>query len=177
MKITNEIIRGIAPSISEKAVETFVPYLSQYQGDVDTVERIAAFLAQVLHESGCFRFVRELASGEAYEGRADLGNVFEGDGVKFKGRGLIQITGRANYKTLSMAMYGNDQLIQTPDLLATPENAVRSAYWFWETHKLNELADAGDLEKITRRINGGLNGWAERKMFYDRALKVLKEQV
>jgi putative chitinase len=136
---------------------------------------MAAFLGQVLHESGCFRYVHELASGEAYEGRADLGNTQKGDGPRFKGRGLIQVTGRSNYEKVSKALYGGQQLLETPDLLATPENAVRSAYWFWDTHNLNELADAGDYEKITRRINAGMNGWAERKMFYDRALKVFTE--
>lgn len=175
MILTREQLRKIAPSISDKALEVFLPYLNKYRGSVDTAKRMAAFLGQVLHESGCFRYVHELASGEAYEGRADLGNTQKGDGPRFKGRGLIQVTGRSNYEKVSKALYGGQQLLETPDLLATPENAVRSAYWFWDTHNLNELADAGDYEKITRRINAGMNGWAERKMFYDRALKVFTE--
>lgn len=118
------------------------------------------FLAQIAHESGGFRYVRELASGEAYEGRDDLGNTEPGDGVRFKGRGLIQITGRANYADCGAAL-GLD-LLAAPELLEEPVNAARSAGWYWESRGLNELADRGDARAITRRINGGLNGLQDR---------------
>jgi putative chitinase len=171
MQVTNDILKQIAPSISEKALMTFVKLINTYQGEVNTDLRMAAFLAQVLHESGQFRYVHELASGDAYEGRADLGNIYKGDGRHFKGRGLIQITGRDNYGRVSKALFGDDRLLATPDLLATPTNAVRSAYWFWADKKLNDLADTQDMRTITKRINGGYNGWAERKAYYDRAVK------
>jgi putative chitinase len=174
MQLTKDIVKQIAPSIPEERLDMYVPLLDECMGDVNTPMRMAAFLAQVLHESGGLHYVKELASGEAYEGRKDLGNILPGDGPKYKGRGLIQITGRTNYEKLSLALYNNSTvLVDHPALLEAPGNAVRSAYWFWNTHKLNELADAGDLEKITRRINGGLNGWAERSMYYERALKAL----
>lgn len=138
---------------------------------INTLLRQAAFIAQVAHESGSFFYMRELASGKAYEGRADLGNIEPGDGEKFKGRGLIQITGRANYQECGDALGVN--LLLNPDLLEEPELACRSAGWFWATRNLNQLADGGDMKHITRRINGGLNGYNDRLAYYDRAMKVL----
>lgn len=129
---------------------------------IDTPLRVVHFLAQLGHESGAFRYSEELASGEAYEGRASLGNNQPGDGVRFKGRGLIQITGRANYRAYSKAR-GVDYL-STPQLLATdPAVAVDSAIWYWNTRNLNTLADDDDVDTITRRINGGDNGLPDRK--------------
>ncbi|MCX7290792.1 glycoside hydrolase family 19 protein [Janthinobacterium sp.] len=138
---------------------------------IDTPLRQAAFLAQVGHESGQLRYVRELASGTAYEGRADLGNVIAGDGVRFKGRGLLQVTGRANYAACGVAL-GLD-LLAAPQLLEQAAAACRSAGWFWQSRGLNRLADAGDQERVTRRINGGVNGLAERLALYVVARKVL----
>lgn len=138
---------------------------------ISTPAREAAFIAQIAHESGQLRYVRELASGAAYEGRADLGNIVTGDGARFKGRGLIQVTGRANYKACGAALALD--LLNHPELLEQPVNACRSAAWFWKTHGLNELADAGDQVKITRRINGGTNGLAERLAYFELAEKVL----
>jgi putative chitinase len=140
---------------------------------INTPSREAAFLAQITHESGSLRYVRELASGENYEGRADLGNTELGDGVRFRGRGLIQITGRANYLACSKVLFGDDRLVNFPGLLELPEAACRSAAWFWWGHGLNSLADAGEFEKITRRINGGTNGAADRLAHYHRAKGVL----
>src|SRR5258707_58804 len=98
-------------------------------------EREAAFLAQIAHESGELRYVHEIASGEAYEGRHDLGNTEAGDGVRFKGRGLIQVTGRANYAACGLAL--DLPLLFHPELLESPDNACRSAAWFWDKHGLN----------------------------------------
>lgn len=165
-------LRKIAP-VSAKAAETFLPYILQFQGNVNTPLRFAAFLANILHESGCFRYVREIASGEAYEGRKDLGNVHKGDGKLFKGRGLIQITGRSNYMEISKDWYGNDSIVRNPEILASPENAVRSAYWFWNKRNLNAIADKPDFKTVCKRINGGLNGYAERLKYYEAALGVL----
>ncbi|MDO8033884.1 glycoside hydrolase family 19 protein [Janthinobacterium sp. SUN128] len=138
---------------------------------IDTPQRQASFLAQVGHESGQLRYVRELASGAAYEGRADLGNVIAGDGVRFKGRGLLQVTGRANYAACGVAL--NLDLLAAPQLLEQTTAACRSAGWFWQSRGLNRLADAGDQERVTRRINGGVNGLAERLALYAAARKVL----
>lgn len=139
--------------------------------DINTPQRQCAFLAQIAHESGQLRYVRELASGNAYEGRADLGNVCDGDGVRFKGRGLIQITGRSNYERCGREL-GLD-LVNQPELLEETDAACRSAAWFWQRRGLNELADADDFRAITKRINGGYNGYEDRLAFYRRAQEVL----
>lgn len=174
--ITKEQLKAIIPNAGSR-VGVFIGPLNEAMDEfqINTPERIAAFLAQIAHESGSLRYTCELASGRAYEGRADLGNTDQGDGMRFKGRGLIQITGRANYASCSLALYGDKGLLlRTPALLETPEPACRSAGWFWKSHGLNELADAGEFEKITRRINGGLNGQPERLDFYNVAKLVLE---
>lgn len=140
---------------------------------IDTPVRAAAFLAQIMHESARLRYVRELASGAAYEGRSDLGNVEPGDGRYFKGRGLIQITGRANYRACSLALYGDERLIDHPSLLEAPEASALSAAWYWHSRNLNALADAGQFDLITRRINGGLNGAQDRRTLHAVALAAL----
>ncbi len=142
--------------------------------DINTSARQAAFLAQIAHESGQLRYVKEIASGAAYDtGRlaARLGNTPEadGDGQKYKGRGLIQITGKNNYRDASRALFGDDRLLIDPALLEETENACRSAAWFWHSNGLNELADEGNFERITRSINGGLNGQQDRVAYYARA--------
>lgn len=144
--------------------------------DINTVKRQAAFLAQVGHESGRLRYSAEIWNPAQcpwqgrYEGRADLGNVLEGDGARFKGRGLIQITGRANYAQCASAL--NLPLLDQPELLEEPGNASLSAAWFWDSRKLNSLADIGDFERITKRINGGLNGFGDRLALWQKAQEV-----
>lgn len=164
--ICGRTISGWADSI-QAAMDEF---------DVNTSARQKVFLAQILHESGRLVYVRELwgptATQAGYEGRADLGNTEAGDGFKYRGRGLIQITGRANYQTCGDAL-GLD-LITSPELLEQHDIAARSAAWFWKSHGLNELADqAGTFETITRRINGGINGMADRQALYVAADHVL----
>jgi putative chitinase len=141
---------------------------------IDTPRRIAAFLAQIAHESGSLRYVRENASGEAYEGRLDLGNTQPGDGPRFRGRGLIQITGRHNYRQCSIALFGiAELLLDAPETLEQPMHAARSAAWYWWSRGLNILADCPDsFATITRRINGGLNGQADRLAYYARAQEI-----
>lgn len=139
--------------------------------EINTKARQAAFIAQVGHESGQLRYVKELASGTSYEGRAGLGNTQPGDGVRYKGRGLIQITGRTNYMSLMMEL--DIDCIEHPEVVEEPINACRSAAWFWKTHGLNELADTSDFIKITHRINGGTNGLEDRQQLYAKALEVL----
>lgn len=124
--------------------------------------RLAHFMSQLIHESGSFRYMEEIASGAAYEGRDDLGNTQPGDGKRFKGRGPIQLTGRANYRRVGRAL-GID-LENNPTIAAVPSIGLLTACYFWSDAGLNELADADNVEKITRRINGGLNGYADRKL-------------
>lgn len=151
--------------------------MAEYQ--INTLPRIRMFIAQLMHESGEFRYVEELASGEAYDvGRlaTNLGNTPEddGDGEKFKGRGLIQITGRKNYEAVSKEL--KYDFIKDPESLEKPGAASYSAAWFWKSRRLNELADGNDIASfklITKRINGGLNGWDDRLKYWERAQKYI----
>lgn len=172
--ISIDELQRIMPHAKKARLEIFLGPLNEAMREFDisdTPEREAAFLAQIAHESGETRYVHEIASGEAYEGRKDLGNTEEGDGVRYKGRGLIQITGRANYKECGDAL--DLPLVEYPALLEEPINACRSAGWFWESRRLNELADKGDFLLITKRINGGTNGYADRLAYWERAKEVL----
>lgn len=139
--------------------------------EINTPKRIAAFVAQLAHESGSLKYVREIASGNAYEGRKDLGNTQTGDGPRFKGRGLIQLTGRANYQKASE--FFQVDFVANPELVETPHYAAMIAGWYWHRHNLNQLADIRDFRKITRIINGGYNGMADRQKHYDHACAVL----
>ena len=176
MPITVQQLLLITPNAGQVA-GVFVPVLNTAMNRYQIVgaKRVAAFIAQIGHESGQLKYVKEIwgptAAQTRYEGRADLGNTQLGDGSKYRGRGLIQITGRANYKACGVAL-GLD-LVNQPELLEKPQHACMSAAWFWATKGLSTLADEGKFETITRRINGGLNGLAERQMLYARALKVL----
>lgn len=176
MPIIQQQLLQILPNAGRQA-GVFVPVLNAAMGKYGIVTklRIAAFIAQVGHESGQLRYVREIwgptAQQAGYEGRVDLGNNVPGDGFKYRGRGLIQITGRANNAACGEAL-GLD-LINQPTLLEQPQYAAMSAAWFWSTKGLNTLADQGEFVKITRRINGGLNGLADRQALYEKALKVL----
>lgn len=134
--------------------------------EINTPWRMSHFLAQLAHESGSLRYVEEIASGEAYENRKDLGNTFPGDGKRFKGRGLIQITGRHNYEDVGKAL-GYD-FINHPEDLEKPGAASYSAAWFWHDRELNKLADVDAFERITRKINGGINGIEDRKKHLER---------
>lgn len=131
------------------------------------------FLAQVAHESGGFRYVREIGGGARYEGRRDLGNVNAGDGALFCGRGFMQCTGRDNYRAASLALFGDLRLLTAPDLLEHFDNAAASAGWFWQAKRLNEFADVDDFTGATRRINGGLNGIADRQRRYSNIRQIL----
>ena len=176
MPITVQQLLLILPNAGQVA-GVFVPVLNTAMNRYQIVglKRVAAFIAQIGHESGQLKYVKEIwgptVAQTRYEGRADLGNTHAGDGSKYRGRGLIQITGRANYKTCGEALVLD--LINQPQLLEKPQHACMSAAWFWAIKGLSTLADEGKFETITRRINGGLNGLADRQMLYARALKVL----
>ncbi|WP_339474390.1 glycoside hydrolase family 19 protein [Pseudomonas sp. RL_5y_Pfl2_69] len=176
MPITVQQLLQILPNAGQVA-DVFVPALNTSMNRYQIIgsKRVAAFIAQIGHESGQLKYVKEIwgptAAQARYEGRKDLGNTEVGDGFKYRGRGLIQITGRANYIACGEAL-GLD-LITQPELLEKPQHACMSAAWFWATKGLSTLADAGQFDKITQRINGGQNGAVDRQALYARALKVL----
>lgn len=145
-----------APDLATCAARWFDEY-----GIMNSELRLAHFLAQLIHESGSFRYMEEIASGKAYEGRKDLGNTQAGDGMRYKGRGPIQITGRTNYRRFGRKI-GID-IESNPVIAAVPSIGLQLALEYWKDRSLNALADADDVVSITRRINGGLNGLADRK--------------
>lgn len=145
--------------------------LAMAEFDIGTPVRQAAFLAQIGHESGGLRYARELwgptAAQSRYEHRADLGNTQPGDGFRFRGRGLLQITGRTNYTTAGAALHLD--LAGHPEILEEPDMAALVSAWWWNTHGLNELADQGAFDRITLKINGGQNGATERRALWAKA--------
>lgn len=174
MLISRAQLAWIFKEANPKLIDRFLAPLNATleEFEINTPQRIRMFLAQIGHESGQLRYVKELASGEAYEGRTDLGNTSPGDGVRYKGRGLIQITGKSNYALASLAL--GLPLLEKPELLEEDQNACRSAGWFWYKSNLNALADMGLFREITKRINGGYNGYADRYKLYQRALEIIK---
>lgn len=171
--LTQAQLLEIAKPVRKADVDKYLTPLNaaMVEFGIDTPLRQAAFLAQLLHESGRLMYVKELASGKAYEGRRDLGNDVPGYGVKYKGRGLIQLTGYNNYVALMMAL--DIDCVNHPEILEEPINACRSAGWFWATNNLSRYADSGDFLTLTKRINGGTNGLKDRQELYARACKVL----
>lgn len=173
--ITDDELRQVMPNCAAAKRTDYLPFVQQamQEFEITSYWRETAFLAQLAHESAELRYMEELASGAAYEGRKDLGNTQPGDGKRYKGRGPIQLTGRANYQKFG-GLLGLD-LVNDPTIAATKEVGFRIAGLFWKSHGLNELADQQQFETITRRINGGLNGQADRVMYYERAKKVLSK--
>lgn len=149
----------IAPQLGASAAINFPKF------DIsDSALRLCHFIGQTAHESGGFRYMQELGGQsyfKRYDGRKDLGNVRPGDGARYHGRGIIQLTGRANYRAYGLAL-GLD-LEGDPDQVADPAVGLLVACHFWKSHGLNELADADDITRITRKINGGVNGLVDRK--------------
>lgn len=182
MLITLPQLLGVMPGARLSAGVFLAPLNAAFaRYAINTAKRVAAFLAQVGHESGELRYVRELGSDQ-YLSKYDtgtlaarLGNTPEadGDGQQYRGRGLIQITGRRNYLACSQALFGDDRLLRQPELLEQPQWACESAAWFWQSNGLNELADKDQFTTITRRINGGLNGLEDRLQLWTRARVVL----
>lgn len=176
--MTPEILAS-AMNIPLARAQKWAPALTDAMasGQINTRLRQAAFLAQVGHESGSLVYVKELGGPSyfaKYDGRKDLGNTQPGDGAKFCGRGLIQVTGRTNYRAASQALFGDERLLFSPEILEKPEWAAKSAVWFWTTRNLNALADADRFADLTKKINGGTNGLEDRKSRYRLALSVIK---
>ncbi|MDQ3276265.1 MAG: glycoside hydrolase family 19 protein [Actinomycetota bacterium] len=167
-------LRRVVPTLNPSEAKSLARDLGQamIEQRITTRRRAAMFIAQIAHESAGFRYREEIASGAAYEGRRDLGNTRSGDGRRFKGRTFIQITGRANYRAVSSAL-GVD-FIAHPEKLAHQKYACAGAAWWWNTHGCNALADRGDFTAVTRRINGGTNGLADRQSYYRRARPVAR---
>jgi putative chitinase len=165
--------------------------------EINTPLRVRHFLAQIAHESAEFRYLRELADGHAYEGRADLGNTEPGDGVRFKGWGYMETTGRKNTLIVSLALFGDDRLVRDPTLINPPgiELAMRSAGHFWTTGaglnlskraiafgvpegvNLNDLADKNDAFRITLAVNGADNGLASRYAYLGHGVAAFPDEV
>lgn len=161
---------------AEHAVTLLTPIIleTMTRYDINTPLRQAHFLAQIGHESGELVYRKELASGTAYENRRDLGNTQPGDGPRYKGRGLIQLTGRANYADYSRTGAFRVDVEADPEQLAVDDRlCVDVAGWFWERRGLNAFADRDDLETVTRRINGGLNGLENRRRLLSRGKTLL----
>ena len=182
--LTEDQLHAIMPKLAPDRGAAFFPFLTAAMTEfgIDRPARMAAFLAQLAHESGQLKFMEEIwgptAAQRRYEPTStlatNLGNTQVGDGKRFKGRGPIQLTGRANYKRFG-DLLGED-LASVPERAANPDVAFRVAGLFWSKRGLNELADQATpdaFRQITRRINGGFNGLAERQRFYDTATQVL----
>lgn len=182
---------GLTPDIVAASTGSTLMRASQWCAALDQTCRLygintrlrqSAFLAQLGHESGRLVYVREIwgptPAQQRYEGRRDLGNTEPGDGKRFLGRGLIQVTGRANYSRATAGL--RKVRPDAPDFVANPtelektEWAALSAGWYWDSRSINDLADKGDFIGVTRKINGGTNGLADRQALYDRALKAIK---
>lgn len=179
--LSDSQLQQIMPTLSASKREMYLPFLNAIMPmyDINTPLREAAFLAQIAHESGELKFWEEIwgptAAQKRYEPPSDLatrlGNTQPGDGKRYKGRGPIQVTGRANYRKYGQLL-GVD-LEGNPDLAATTQIGLQVAGQFWQTNGLNQLADIPDFITITKRINGGLNGLASRQKYYEKAKQVL----
>lgn len=174
MQITASDIREMSRTAAARIVDGIVDS-QQFiaQGGIDTPLRLCHFMAQLAHESAHFGVTREFASGAAYEGRADLGNTQPGDGKRYRGRGLIQTTGRANYKEARDDIRKIDA--EAPDFEAKPEEleefpwALLSGVSYWRQRNINRHADRDDIRAVTRAINGGLNGFEDRERYLQKA--------
>ena len=179
--LSDNDLQQIMPRLPQAKRQLYLPFINRVMEihEIDTPLRASAFLAQIAHESAELRFMEEIwgptAQQKKYEPPSDvatrLGNTQPGDGFRYRGRGPIQITGRFNYQKFG-DLLGVD-LVGNPDLAATPQFAFSTAGLFWKMNGLNELADVQDFIAITRRINGGLNGLAERQKYYEIAKNVL----
>lgn len=176
MQINRSQLLRAVPDLYKPRLDEFVASFNMWAVPfgIDTPQRMAHYLAQVFHESGRLRYVEEIASGQQYEGRKDLGNTQPGDGRRFKGRGFIQLTGRANYQRFCASDLCTEDVVTHPEKVAAfPLNQVASM-WFWQTRGLSAMADLDDggpmgediVTRITRKVNGGTNGLADRKYLY-----------
>lgn len=177
--ISKEELKEIMPNI--KKIDLYYDFLiaAMEEFEINTPLRISAFLAQIAHESGEFKWMEEIWGPTKYQIKYDppcskakeLGNTDIGDGKKYKGRGPIQLTGKANYKKYGNIL--NLDLVEYPENAATKEVAFRIAALYWKLNGLNELADDENFTKITKRINGGTLGLENRQKYYEKAKEIL----
>lgn len=175
--ITKEILRKLAPTAKEDIISHLAQHLDEQLAkyDIGSYLRVCHFLAQAAHESAGFRTLEEFASGAAYEGRADLGNVRPGDGRRYKGRGIFQLTGRANYRVMGQKL-GVD-LEGKPELASDPMISIKTACEYWNSRKLSIYADLDDVRTITKKINGGYNGFEDRKNYLTKAKTIISREL
>ena len=179
--LTENDLQEIMPRLPQSKRQLYLPFINKVMQiyEIDTPLRASAFLAQIAHESAELKYMEEIwgptAQQKKYEPPGELatrlGNTQPGDGFRYRGRGPIQITGRANYEKYG-DLLGVD-LVGNPDLAATPQFAFSTAALFWKTRGLNELADVQDFITITKRINGGTTGLKERQRYYETAMNAL----
>ncbi|WP_298353923.1 hypothetical protein [Rhodoblastus sp.] len=170
-----KVLLAVVPSGRRDVIDGFAASMERCiaYADLSTPNRLAGFIGQCAEESASFRTTVEYASGRAYNGRIDLGNIYPGDGPRFKGRGLIQLTGRANYrqagKDLGLPLEGD------PETAAAFPDAALIAAWYWKSRGLNRWADVRDWRAVTLRVNGGERGLSERELYTERALHALAD--
>ena len=199
-------LNEVLPKLSDEKIVSWYAELATQLPDyhINSIERVAMFLAQTTHESGDYTTLHEnlnysakglmttwpkrfdaakaaacerkpeMIANVVYSGRMGNGNEASGDGWKYRGRGILQITGHDNYLQFSKDMFGDARFLDTPYLLEMESDAVKAACWFWRRNHLNELADKGDMKNVTLRINGGIAGLDDRQARYDRILPILK---
>lgn len=172
LAVTRERLLRLAPSANAAIVAGVNEHFDALADDhgVTTRLRLCHFLAQAVHETDGFRTLEEYG-GPAYfiryEGRRDLGNTQAGDGVRYHGRGIFQLTGRANYRRFGQLL-GID-LEAEPERAKEPATSLRIAFAYWAEHAINAAADADDIGRVTKLINGGSNGLAERARYLAKA--------
>lgn len=180
-ELTDSELKEIVPCSSLKDRTDFRTEFNKLCYKYGITRKIAPyFIAQVAHESGSFHYLKEIASGKEYDtGRKAimLGNTpqADGDGQKYKGRGYLQVTGKSNYTKFMKWLGGEPDVVSHPEMLERPHLAMLAAIWFWTTNNCNQLALSGDFEELTRKINGGTNGYKDRLDFYNKAKSVFDE--
>lgn len=178
LTLTEEYLSTVVAADSKLDKKELVHWINHYcpqYGIMDNEKRLDAFLAQAAHETNGFRTLKEYGDKKyftrMYEGRKDLGNLLPGDGAKFPGRGIFQVTGRGNTSDLSKAVGVN--FVANPELLEKPQYAVLSACHYWKSRGFNELADKDKFTRMSYMLNGGYNGLADRKSYWKKLLSVI----
>lgn len=179
MKITREQLYKIIGDYNR--VDRYLHYINKYLDvfEINTPLRASHFIAQCCHETAGFKFMKEQGKVNYFlkydKGSLAkmLGNTKKGDGWKYRGRGFLMLTGRANYQSYQNSGYCKGDIMSNPELLEGQNGSVKSGMWWWFIHGLNELADKDDIVKITKKVNGGLNGIDDRKNWFEICKKVL----
>ncbi len=177
LELTLSMIHSVTPRSPEFLLAELIYNMNEFlpKYEINNHLRVTHFLAQAAHETAGFTAMEEFSSGKQYEGRQDLGNIYFGDGKRYKGRGIFQLTGRSNYRTYGLRI--GEPLEDNSFMAANPRIAVQVACEFWTLNKLNNFADKDDIFTITKRINGGTNGLEDRKAYHQKFLKVIPKNI